>query len=73
MKKFTFKVEVITDSNSTKAAHQVLQDVVGSCIENLSYGLVDQKVRCSEIKDLTQQGYKVWRSRVKGIKQEDVA
>lgn len=73
MKKFTFKVEVITESNSTKAAHSVLEDVVNSCITNMNYGLVDQKVRCTGLKELTEQGYKVWRGRVKGLKQSDVS
>lgn len=73
MKKFTFKVEVITESNATKAAHSVLEDVVNSCYSNMKYGLVNQKVRCTECKELTEQGYKVWRGRVKGLKVDDVA
>jgi len=73
MKKFTFKVEVITESNATKAAHTVLEDVVHSCLTNMKYGLVNQKVRCTECKDLTEQGYKVWRGRVKGVSQADVS
>ncbi len=65
LKKFTLKVEVFTEANATKPAFRVMEDVINSCI---GHGLTDHKVRLQSCEDVTEQGYKVWRGRVKGEK-----
>lgn len=69
MKKFTFKVEVFTDSNATKPAWHVIENILGVCHNEK---LIDYKVRATGCEDMTEQGYKVWRGRVKGVTQKDV-
>ena len=65
MKKFTMKVEVFTDSNATKPAFYVIENLINSCHEQK---LIDYKVRVTACEDVSEQGYKVWRGRVKGEK-----
>ena len=65
MKKFTMKVEVFTDSNATKPAFYVIENLINSCQEQK---LIDYKVRVTGCEDVSEQGYKVWRGRVKGEK-----
>jgi hypothetical protein len=69
LKKFTLKVEVFTDSNATKPAWHVMEQVVEACARNK---LIDHKVRVTSCEDITEQGYKVWRGRVKGETQKAV-
>ena len=65
MKKFVYKVEVFTDSNATKPAWRVIEDILGVCQNEK---LIDYKVRVQSCEDVSEQGYKVWRGRVKGEK-----
>ena len=65
MKKFVYKVEVFTDSNATKPAWRVIEDILGVCQNEK---LIDYKVRIQSCEDVSEQGYKVWRGRVKGEK-----
>ena len=65
MKKFTYKVEVFTDSNATKPAWRVIEDILSVCQNEK---LIDYKVRVQSCEDVSEQGYKVWRGRVKGEK-----
>ena len=65
MKKFTMKVEVFTDSNATKPAWYVIENILGVCQNEK---LLDYKVRVTGCEDVSEQGYKVWRGRVKGEK-----
>lgn len=65
MKKFTMKVEVFTDSNATKPAWYVIENILGVCQNEK---LIDYKVRVQSCEDVSEQGYKVWRGRVKGEK-----
>jgi len=65
LKKFTMKVEVFTDENATKPAWHVIENMINTCeAENL----IDYKVRVTGCEDVSEQGYKVWRGRVKGEK-----
>ena len=70
MKKLSFTVDLIVDSVYNEGAMIEFADKLFR--EARSVATVDSHVRLADPKSLSEQGYKVWRGRVKGLKQKPV-
>lgn len=66
MKKFSFVVDIVTDELDRDG----VVDSIGSCLKDALPGDVHANVKAGEVKEFSEQGYKVWRARVTGVTAE---
>lgn len=66
MKKFAFSVDVVADELDRDEVVETLR----SCLANSLSDDVHASVKAGEIKNFSEQGYKVWRARVTGVTAE---
>jgi len=70
MEKLSFTIDLIVDSGYNEGA---MLEFAGKLMTAAkSVASVDSHVRLADPKSLSEQGYKVWRGRVKGLKQKPV-
>ena len=68
MKKFSFPVDIVVHDDGVD-----IDEVVTAVSQCLSVEGIEAAVKEPTIKSLTEQGYKIWRSRVLGVSVEDLA
>lgn len=66
MKKFAFTVDVVADELDRDS---IVESLTASLNDNLP-GDVHANVKAGEVKEFSEQGYKVWRARVTGVTAE---
>jgi phage head maturation protease len=63
MKKFSFVVDVVAD----ELDRDEVVNNISSCLETNLSDDVHANVKAGEVKEFSEQGYKVWRARVTGV------
>jgi hypothetical protein len=66
MQKFTFGVDIVADELDRDGVCSAIRD----CLSDVLPGDVHASVKAGEVKNFSEQGYKVWRARVTGVTAE---